>query len=119
MSDEKFDIKENTVSIFKVDPTKKKSEKSPDFNGTGRLKPEDIELLKENGGIIRISAWTKLPKSGGAPYISGFIEAQQERSSQPAPPEATDDFLMTPAIAQATSGIQDAEVVGENSQLPF
>lgn len=114
MSD--YEMKEKSFSMFKIAQEKKKSEKSPDFNGEGKLSAEDIDYLKENGGIIRLSAWTKLPKGGGAPYISGFIEAKRERGES-APPEAVDDFLMTPAIQQATSNIQDIAPMIEDT--PF
>lgn len=119
MSDQK-EIKEGTVTIFKVDDSKKKSEKSPDFTGSGRLKSEDIDRLKENGGVIRLSVWTKLSKSG-LPYISGFVEAQQDNAFTPAPPSATNDFMMTPAIKKAMENAEDTQVISEddNSGLPF
>ena len=66
-----------------------------------------------------MSVWTKLPKGGGPPYISGFIEAQKEWNGDKSAPEAADDFITTPAIAQAQSSVQDAEVVEDNSDLPF
>lgn len=119
MSEEKKDQKPGTMVMFKVDPSKKKKENSPDFQGNGCLKPEEIELLKENGGMVRISAWTKLPKGGGAPYISGFIEVQKEWNGDKSAPEAADDFITTTAIAQAQAGVQDAEVIEPNSELPF
>ena len=103
--------------MFKV--AEKKKENSPDFQGSGRLTDEDIEAIRANGGHVRISAWTKLPKNGGAPYISGFIEAQKERENTPAPPQATDDFMMTPAIKQATGAVEDAQVVESSDGLPF
>ena len=114
-----YEQKPGTMSMFKVTPDKKKSENSPDFQGSGVLKPEDIEAIMANGGKVRISAWTKLPKGGGTPYISGFIEAQKERENTPAPPQATDDFMMTPAIKQATEAVEDAQVVESSDDLPF
>jgi len=120
MSEEKKDQKPGTMVMFKVDPAKKKSDKSPDFQGNGCIKPEEVEELMKNGGMVRISAWTKLPKGGGAPYISGFIEVQKPYDGDKSAPEAADDFITTPVIAQAQANdIQYAEVVSEGGDLPF
>lgn len=118
MSEEKKDQKPGTMVMFKVDPAKKKSDKSPDFQGNGCIKAEEFEELMKNGGMVRISAWTKLPKGGGAPYISGFIEVQKPYDGDKSAPEAADDFITTPVIAKAQE-IEDATVVDESQGSPF
>lgn len=118
MSEEKkYELKENTFTMFKVDPDKKKKESSPDFNGTARLSDETIKALCENGGLLRISGWGKM-SNGGKVYVSGFIEEQKEFAQDKAPQQAVDQFMVTPAIAKALEpDVQDAEVV--TGDLPF
>lgn len=111
--------KAGTMTLFKIETEKKKKPESPDFNGMACIKPEDIDLLKENGGMVRLSGWLKLPKTGGAPYISGYAEAQKEQANAPAPPEKVDEFMTTPAIAKARQPVQDAEVIEGSNDLPF
>ena len=101
--------------MFKV--AEKKKENSPDFQGSGRLTYEDIEAIRANGGHVRISAWTKLPKNGGAPYISGFIEASKPYNGDQSAPQASDEFMSTPAIEQAQSAPVDP--TGDAGDLPF
>jgi uncharacterized protein (DUF736 family) len=50
--------------------TDKKSEKSPDFNGNFEL----------DGKKWQISAWRKVPKSGGSEYLSLSISEPRESS---------------------------------------
>ena len=117
---ETYEQKPGTMTMFKVAPDKKRSESSPDFNGSGILKPEDIEAIKANGGKVRLSGWLKLPKNGGTPFISGFIEAQRERENTPAPAAAVDEFWSTPAIEQATAAPVSAPAAPPDSDdLPF
>lgn len=118
MSEEKkYELKENTFTMFKVDPDKKKKDSSPDFNGTAKLSIETINALRENAGMLRIYGWGKM-SNGGKVYVSGFIEEQKEFAQEKAPQQAVDQFMVTPAIAKALeSDVQDAEVV--ESDLPF
>lgn len=119
MSEEKkYELKPGTFTMFKVDPDKKKKESSPDFQGQAKLSEETLDLLRENGGMLRISGWGKV-SNGGKVYVSGFIEEQKEFTRDKAPQEAVDQFMVTPAIAkvQDTEQVQDADVVEDS--LPF
>lgn len=121
--------KEGNVSIHKSKPENRKSEKSPIMFGTGRLKPECIEKLEENGGEVRISGWGKIPKGGGEIFISGYIETKSKYETVPVPEDAADSFLLTPEIREARELVQETvyedpevgtdTVVQNADDLPF
>ena len=79
--------------------------RKPDYSGNIKLTPEMMKLLIQMAKdgkemTIQLSAWEKIPKSGGTPYISISSEVyykpegqqqyqqpqQQQPQYQPAPP---------------------------------
>ena len=127
MSDEKYEIKEGTFSMFKVDADKKKKDSSPDFNGSAKLSAETISEIM--GAMVNktpipelsLSGWGKVSKNGKV-YVNGYIDIR--KGSEKPPQEAIDTFLVTDKIAQVQAG-QTAEAAPdysqtqEDSDLPF
>ena len=75
---EKYD---NSFALFVAD---KKTDKYPDFTGTGLI----------NGVEVRVAAWNKV-SAGGKKYLSGRIEfpKQEEKKVEPdVEPQASSDL---------------------------
>ncbi len=110
MSD-KFETKEGTFSLIKVDPEFKKKENSPDFFGEAKFKGIDI----------RLSAWARFTDSGKI-RIAGYIEEKQIQEYQKPTESQLNDHLMTPAMKSVHSAPQSSDpghFEAPEDDLPF
>jgi hypothetical protein len=105
-------------ALFRADPEKRKSDKSPDFNG-------HIEI---DGQKFWISAWLKTAKASGKRFLSlsltaaeqsdanpgeraksadDFLNGANSKSAKPADTPAADDDPPWPPLKPANGGVDD------------